>query len=75
MQATSAGAKDQEADNFLEKRFKGNPEFSFDETAQTAIAALQSVLAEDFKASEIEVCSHYYYYFANITRSPGTPGS
>lgn len=55
MQATSAGAKDQEADNFLEKRFKGNPEFSYDETVQTAIAALQSVLAEDFKASEIEV--------------------
>lgn len=56
-QATSAGAKDQEADNFLEKRFKDNPEISYDETVQTAIAALQSVLAEDFKASEIEVCT------------------
>ena len=39
----------------MEKRFKGNPDFSYDETVQTAIAALQSVLAEDFKASEIEV--------------------
>jgi len=53
--ATSAGAKDQEATNFLEKRFKGNPEFSFDDCVRTAISALQSVLSEDFKASEIEV--------------------
>jgi 20S proteasome alpha/beta subunit len=53
-QGTSAGAKDQEADNFLEKRCRGDPAFSFEETVQTAIAALQSVLSEDFKASEIE---------------------
>ncbi|CAK0779268.1 Polyamine N-acetyltransferase 1 [Coccomyxa viridis] len=52
---TSAGAKDQEADNFLEKRFKNDPQFSFEETVQTAIAALQNVLSEDFKATEIEV--------------------
>ena len=54
-QGTSAGAKDQEADNFLEKRCKGDPAFSFEEAVQTAIAALQSVLSEDFKSSEIEV--------------------
>ena len=54
VQGTSAGAKDQEADNFLEKRCRGDPTFSFEETVQTAIAALQSVLSEDFKASEIE---------------------
>ena len=55
LQGTSAGAKDQEADNFLEKRFKNDPQFSFEETVQTAIAALQNVLSEDFKATEIEV--------------------
>ncbi|KAK9808635.1 hypothetical protein WJX72_000964 [[Myrmecia] bisecta] len=53
--ATSAGAKDQEAENFLEKKFKGNPQLSYDECIQTAISALQSVLSEDFKAHEIEV--------------------
>lgn len=55
IQATSAGAKDQEAENYLEKKFKGNPQYSYDEAVQTAIAALQGVLSEDFKASEIEV--------------------
>ena len=55
LQGTSAGAKDQEADNFLEKRFKNMPQFSYEETVQTAIAALQNVLSEDFKATEIEV--------------------
>ena len=54
MQATSAGVKEQEAENFLEKRFKATPELSFDEAVQTAISALQSVLSEDFKAPEIE---------------------
>ena len=55
LQATSAGSKDQEAENFLEKKCKGDPSFSFDETVQTAISALQNVLSEDFRASEIEV--------------------
>ncbi|KAI4331303.1 hypothetical protein MLD38_029499 [Melastoma candidum] len=53
--ATSAGSKDQEAINFLEKKMKNDPAFSYDETVQTAISALQSVLQEDFKANEIEV--------------------
>jgi len=53
--ATSAGAKDQEATNFLEKKLKNDPEFTFAETVQTAISALQSVLSEDFKAAEVEV--------------------
>nr|GEY21383.1 proteasome subunit alpha type-6 [Tanacetum cinerariifolium] len=53
--ATSAGLKEQEAINFLEKKMKNDPDFSYDETVQTAISALQSVLQEDFKASEIEV--------------------
>ena len=49
--------KEQEAENFLEKKFKAAPELSFDEAVQTAISALQSVLSEDFKAAEIEVRS------------------
>ncbi|KAI3763401.1 hypothetical protein L1987_53859 [Smallanthus sonchifolius] len=53
--ATSAGLKEQEAINFLEKKMKNDPEFSYDDTVQTAISALQSVLLEDFKANEIEV--------------------
>jgi len=53
--ATSAGLKEQEAINFLEKKMKNDPAFSYDETVQTAISALQSVLQEDFKATEIEV--------------------
>lgn len=53
--ATSAGLKEQEAINFLEKKMKNEPTFSYEETVQTAISALQSVLQEDFKATEIEV--------------------
>ncbi len=55
LQATSAGAKDQEAENYLEKRFKNDPNYSFDEAVQTAISALQNVLSEDLKATEIQV--------------------
>lgn len=53
--ATCVGSKETEATTFLEKKFKSNPQFSYEDTVQTAIAALQSVLSEDFKASEIEV--------------------
>ncbi|MBA0810463.1 hypothetical protein Gohar_002457 [Gossypium harknessii] len=52
--ATSAGSKEQEAINFLEKKMKNDPAFTYEETVQTAISALQSVLQEDFKATEIE---------------------
>ena len=56
--ATSAGAKEQEAINFLEKKVKGeNAGDAFDETEtiQTAISCLQSVLGEDLKSKELEV--------------------
>ncbi|CAL9118836.1 unnamed protein product [Musa textilis] len=53
--ATSAGLKEQEAINFLEKKMKNDPAFTYEETVQIAISALQSVLQEDFKATEIEV--------------------
>jgi 20S proteasome subunit alpha 1 len=53
--ATAAGAKDTEANNHLEKKLKAGAPGSTAETVRAAIAALQSVLGEDFKASEIEV--------------------
>lgn len=52
--ATAAGVKDTEATNHLEKKMKAGPSYSFAEAVQAAIGALQSVLSEDFKASEIE---------------------
>jgi 20S proteasome alpha/beta subunit len=55
VQATSSGSKEQEAVNFLEKKIKNDPQLSQDETVQTAISALQSILLEDFKPTEIEV--------------------
>ncbi|KAG1366376.1 putative Proteasome subunit alpha type-6 [Cocos nucifera] len=59
--ATSAGVKEQEAINFLEKKMKNDPEFSHEETVQTAISALQSVIQEDFKATEIEIQIKEFY--------------
>ena len=57
LQATGAGAKDQEAENFLEKKLKSGSALGAAQTAQLAISALQSVLSEDFKPSEVEVRS------------------
>ncbi|KYQ96840.1 proteasome subunit alpha type 6 [Tieghemostelium lacteum] len=65
--ACSAGEKEQEATNFLEKKFKSisskdsnnnnnnNSKLSRDETIQLAISTLQNVLGADLKASDIEI--------------------
>lgn len=55
--ATAVGTKETEAVTFLEKKVKAMPAegAGYEAVAQTAISALQSVLAEDFKAHEIEV--------------------
>lgn len=58
--ACAAGAKEQEALNFLQNKFKKKEgevvvELSEEDTIQTAIAALQNVLSADFKPEEIEV--------------------
>jgi len=53
--ATAAGAKEVEATNFLEKKFKNNQEYSKDETIRLAINCLQTVLSGDFKPTELEV--------------------
>merc|ERR1719460_1496548 len=56
--ATSAGAKEQEANNWLEKRYKtdANPALSYDDTVQLALACLQNVLGSDLKAPDVEYC-------------------
>merc|ERR1712216_400349 len=59
--ATSAGQKEQEANNFLEKRFKAdNPNLSYDDTVQLALACMQNVLGSDLKAADIEACESAY---------------
>ena len=55
MQATAAGAKEQEAVNDLEKRVKANPSMNEAETIQAAIGCLGSVLSADFRPTELEV--------------------
>ena len=52
--ATAAGAKESEASNFLEKNLDALKTYDTDQTVRYAIAALQSVLTADFKATEIE---------------------
>ena len=57
--ACSAGVKHVEANSFLEKEYRKKKDnaqqFSHDETVQTAITCLMTVLSADFKPSEIEV--------------------
>lgn len=54
--AVAAGSKDTEANNHLEKKVKaGSPPATADDAIRLAVGALQSVLAEDFKAAEVEV--------------------
>ena len=53
--ACSAGAKQTEANSFLEKKLKKQSEFNREETIQTAINCLSTILSADFKATEIEV--------------------
>jgi len=42
-------------ETFLKKKFKNDPKLDTDKTVKMAINALQTVLAEDFKATDIEV--------------------
>ncbi|KAL7748659.1 Proteasome subunit YC7alpha/Y8 (protease yscE subunit 7) [Sorochytrium milnesiophthora] len=56
--AATAGAKHQEAFNFLEKKLKkriGNLNMDLNETIELAVTTLSSTLSADFKANEIEI--------------------
>jgi len=53
--AVGSGQKEQEATNFLEKKFKNSPKLNTEETIQMAISSLQAILSVDFKAHELEV--------------------
>mmetsp|Transcript_7477 Transcript_7477/g.25287 ORF Transcript_7477/g.25287 Transcript_7477/m.25287 type:complete len:246 (+) Transcript_7477:95-832(+) len=53
--AASIGTREQEATNFLERRVEQLTTMDDAATVQLAIQAMQSVLATDFKGSELEV--------------------
>lgn len=53
----------------MEKKMKGSP-MTLAQAIQTAIAALQSVLSEDFKPSEIEVPGSLLHTFCNSAFHP-----
>lgn len=53
--ACCAGPKEQEATNYLEKKFANPVSLTPDETIKLAISSLQSILSTDLKGKEIEV--------------------
>ncbi len=53
--ATSAGAKEQEANNILEKAVKKGEKLPADDAVRLAITSMQTLLSSDFKAEEIEI--------------------
>lgn len=53
--ACSAGVKQLEANNLLEKKIRRKPPTTYEETIELAIQSLSAVLAMDLKASELEL--------------------
>lgn len=53
--AISVGVKQTEANSYLEKKLKKRTDFNEEEAIQLAISCLSTVLAVDFKPSEVEI--------------------
>lgn len=53
--AVSVGVKQTEANSYLEKKLKKKTDFNEEEAIQMAITCLSTVLAVDFKPTEIEI--------------------
>ena len=53
--AISVGVKQTEANSYLEKKLKKKTDFNEKEAIQLAITCLSTVLAVDFKPSEVEI--------------------
>lgn len=53
--AISVGVKQTEANSYLEKKLKKKADYNEEEAIQLAITCLSTVLAVDFRPSEIEI--------------------
>lgn len=67
--AVSAGVKEQEANNYLEKKLKAKSSYNEAEAVELAITTLQNCVGSDLKPHEIEVaiCSTRNPKFVNLS--------
>jgi 20S proteasome subunit alpha 1 len=62
LQATSAGLKEQEAINFLEKKMKNDPALSYEETVQVHVPIPAKDMLKDCFFFFINLLLAIYYY-------------